>query len=96
MESNSQKQSRTYRMDREGFAFVLERPEVDKLKSMPDFEGREEPAVAEDFLRFRAEAWADVLTSAGAEPGEIAVTIDPHQKKAHLRKAQRIVITADI
>ena len=96
MESNSEKQSRTYRMDREGFAFVLDRPEVDKLKTMADFEGREEPAVAEDFLRFRAEAWADVLTAAGAEPGEIAVTIDPHQKKAHLRKAQRIVITADI
>jgi hypothetical protein len=96
MESNSQKPSRTYRMDREGYAFVLDRPEVDKLKSMPDFEGREEPAVAEDFLRFRAEGWADVLSSAGAEPGEIAVTIDPHQKKAHLKKAQRIVITADI
>ena len=95
MESNTENR-RTYRMDREGFAFVLERPEVDKLKSMPDFEGREEPAVAEDFLRFRAESWADVLTSAGAEPGEIAVTIDPHQKKAHLKKAQRIVITADI
>ena len=95
MESNSQKQA-AYRKDREGYVFVLDRPEVDKLKSMPDFEGREEPAVAEDFLRFRAEAWADVLTSAGAEPGEIAVTIDPHQKKAHLKKAQRIVITADI
>ncbi len=96
MESNSQKHTRTYRMDRDGYAFVLDRPEVDKLKSMPDFEGREEPAVAEDFLRFRAESWADVLSSAGAEPGEIAVTIDPHQKKAHLKKAQRIVITADI
>ena len=96
METNSHKPSQTYRMDREGYAFVLDRPEVDKLKAMPDFEGREEPAVAEDFLRFRAEGWADVLTSAGAEPGEIAVTIDPHQKKAHLKKAQRIVITADI
>jgi hypothetical protein len=96
MESNSQKHTGAYRMQREGYAFVLDRPEVDKLKSMPDFEGREEPAVAEDFLRFRAEGWADVLSSAGAEPGEIAVTIDPHQKKAHLKKAQRIVITADI
>ncbi len=96
MEPNSQKGSRTYRMDRDGYAFVLDRPEVDKLKAMPDFEGREEPAVAEDFLRFRAEGWADVLSSAGAEPGEIAVSIDPHQKKAHLKKAQRIVITADI
>jgi hypothetical protein len=95
MQSNSQKQT-AYRTSREGYAFVLDRPEVDKLKSMPDFEGREEPAVAEDFLRFRAESWADILSSAGAEPGEIAVTIDPHQKKAHLKQAQRIVITADI
>ena len=83
-------------MQREGYAFVLERPEVEKLKAMPDFEGREEPALAEDFLRFHAEGWADVLSSAGAEPGEIAVSIDLHQKKAHLMKAQKIVITADI
>ena len=41
-------------MNREGYAFILERPDVDKLKGMPDFEGREEPAVAEDFLRYRA------------------------------------------
>ncbi len=83
-------------MNREGYAFILERPDVDKLKGMPDFEGREEPAVAEDFLRYRAEGWADVLSAAGAEPGEIGVSIDPHQKKAHLTKAQKIVITADI
>jgi hypothetical protein len=83
-------------MSREGYAFVLDRPEVEKLKRMPDFEGREEPAIAEDFLRSRAESWADVLASAGAEPGEIDVSIDPHQKKAHLKKAQRIIITADI
>jgi hypothetical protein len=96
MEPNSSKGSRTYRTDREGYAFVLPRAEVEKLKAMPDFEGREEPAVAEDFLRFRAEGWADVLSAAGAEPGEIAVSIDPHQKKAHLTRAHRIVITADI
>ena len=96
MEANSQNRSRVYRVSREGYAFVLERPDVDALKAMPDFEGREEPAVAEDFLRFRAESWADVLSAAGAEPGEIAVSIDPHQKKAHLKRAQRIVITADI
>src|SRR5262249_2924633 len=87
---------RTYRTDREGYAFVLDRSEVETLKSMPEFEGREEPAIAEDFLRFRAEIWADVLCSAGAVPGEIRVSIDPHQKKAHLKQAQRIVITADI
>jgi hypothetical protein len=96
MEPNSPNPSRIYRTDREGFAFVLDRANVEKLKAMPDFEGREEPAVAEDFLRSRAEAWADVLASAGAQPGEIAVEIDPHQKKARLTKATRIVITADI
>jgi hypothetical protein len=95
METNSQK-PRSYRASREGYAFVLDRSEVERLKSMPEFEGREEPAIAEDFLRFRAEAWADVLSSAGAEPGEIQVSIDPHQKKARLTRAQRIVITADI
>jgi hypothetical protein len=95
METNSPK-PRSYRADREGFAFVLDRSEVERLKTMPEFEGREEPAVAEDFLRFRAEGWADVLTSAGAEPGEIQVSIDPHQKKARLTRSQRIVITADI
>jgi hypothetical protein len=96
METNHENPARVYRMKREGFAFILDPPNVEKLKSMPDFEGREEPAVAEDFLRSRAEAWVDVLASAGAEPGEIAVSIDPHQKKAHLKRAQQVVITADI
>jgi hypothetical protein len=96
MQPNSPDRSRVYRADRDGFAFVLDHPNVEKLKAMPDFEGREEPAVAEDFLRARAEAWADALASAGAQPGEISVEIDPHQKKARLTKATRIVITADI
>lgn len=96
MDTTSQNRTRSYRTDREGFAFVLDRPNVEKLKAMPDFEGREEPAIAEDFLRSRAEAWVDVLSSAGAEPGEIHVEIDPHQKKARLAKATRILITADI
>ena len=95
MEANSQS-PKVYRTDREGYAFLLDRAEAEKLKAMPDFEGREHPALAEDFLRFRAETWADVLSSAGARPGEIAVSIDVHQKKAHLKQAQRIVITADI
>jgi len=96
MEQLDSRRPRTYRASRDGYAFVLDRSNVERLKAMPDFEGREEPAVAEDFLRSRAEAWADVLSSAGAEPGEIAVEIDPHQKKARLSRATRIVITADI
>ena len=71
-------------MSRDGYAFVLERPDVDKLKAMSDFEGREEPAVAEDFLRFRAESWADILASAGAEPGEIAVARTPLSSSSRL------------
>ncbi|HTY40255.1 MAG TPA: hypothetical protein VMH79_00130 [Thermoanaerobaculia bacterium] len=96
MDTNSQTRDRTYRASRDGFAFVLDPANVERLKSLPDFEGREEPAVAEDFLRSRAEAWADVLASAGTGPGEIAVEIDPHQKKARLSRATRIVVTADI
>ena len=96
MDTNSQNRIRVYRTERDGFAFLIDRSNVERLKAMPDFEGREEPAVAEDFLRSRAEAWADVLASAGAEPGEIGVEIDPHQKKARLTRATRIVITADI
>ncbi|HEY1435303.1 MAG TPA: hypothetical protein VGG65_07995 [Thermoanaerobaculia bacterium] len=96
MEPNSRNSTRSYRASRDGFAFVLDHPNVEKLKALPEFEGREEPAVAEDFLRSRAEAWADVLASAGAGPGEISVEIDPHQKKARLSKATRIVVTADI
>ena len=42
---------RTYRACRDGYAFVLDRPNVEILKAMPDFEGQEEPAVAEAFLR---------------------------------------------
>jgi hypothetical protein len=83
-------------MSRDGFAFVLDPSNVARLKSLPDFEGREEPAVAEDFLRSRAEAWVDVLSSAGASPGEINVELIPHQKKARLKRAEQIVITADI
>lgn len=93
---NANSPTRVYRASRDGFAFVIDSPNVERLKAIPDFEGGEEPAVAEDFLRSRAEAWADVLASAGAEPGEISVEIDPHQRKARLTKATRIVITADI
>ena len=44
---------------------------------MPDFEGREEPAVAEDFLRFRVEAWAENFTDALAKPGDVVVRSTP-------------------
>ena len=36
------------------------------------------------------------IFSARAPAGEIDVSIDPHQKKAHLKREHRVVITADI
>ena len=87
---------RHYRFEREGFAFVLDADGASAVKSLPDFEGREEPAVAEEFLRTRAEGWADALASAGAEPGEYSVRVDEHQGKAHLSRAGVPVFSADL
>lgn len=86
----------SYRRERDGYVFVLGRADVEKLKAIPEFEGREEPAVADEFLRFRAEGWAENLADAGAAPGEIAVDLDPHQRKAHLKRASSVLFSADI
>jgi hypothetical protein len=87
---------KVYRRERDGYQFVLDRGNVEKLKAMPDFEGREEPAVAEDFLRFRIEGWAENLADAGATPGDVAVAVDPHQRKAHLTRGKDLLFSADI
>ena len=83
-------------MEKDGYTFLLDRPNVEKLKSLSDFEGREEPAVAEEFLRFRVERWAETLADAGAPPAEFSVEIDPHQRKTHLRRASTVVVSTDI
>jgi len=94
-----------YRFECGGFAFLLDRENVLRLKGMADFETQEEPAVAEQFLRLRAEVWAETLNSvggqdslgaAGSPPAEIAVRVDPHQRKAHLVRDQTVVVSADI
>jgi len=85
-----------YRITREEFTFVLDRDGVAAVKGLPDFEGREEPAVAEEFLRTRAEAWGEALASAGAEGGEYAVRVDAHQGKAHLSRDGELVFSADL
>jgi hypothetical protein len=90
------KTDRSYRVERDGFAFVLDAAGATAVKSLPDFEGREEPAVAEEFLKTRAEGWADALAAAGAELGEYAVTVDEHQGKAHLSRAGVFVFSADL
>lgn len=90
------KRDRSYRVEREGFAFVLDADGATAVKALPDFEGREEPAVAEEFLRTRAEGWADALASAGAEPGEYSVRVDGHQARAHLSREGMLVFSADL
>ena len=87
---------RAYRLEREGFVFLLDASNAAELKRTPDFEGREEPAVAEEFLRFRAEAWADSLAAAGAAPGEVSVELSPHQRKVRLKRGEKLLFTADI
>ncbi len=74
----------------------MEPEDVSTLKALPDFEGREEPAVAEDFLRAHAETWSDALTAAGAHPGEFAVRLDTHQRRAHLSRGPDVIFIAEI
>lgn len=83
-------------MAREGYTFVLDPANVEKLKNLPESEGREEPALAEDFLRFRVETWAENLSDAGAAPGEVSVSVDLHQRKAHLTRGVTTLFSADI
>jgi len=81
---------------REGYTFVLDGENVDRLKTLADFETEEEPALAEDFLRFRVEVWAENLADAGAEPGDVLVLVDPHQRKTHLVRSTETLFSADI
>jgi hypothetical protein len=83
-------------MTRDGFTFVLDAKNVDRLKTLADFEAKEEPALAEDFLRYRVEAWAENLADAGAQPGDVTVSVDPHQRKTHLLRGGMTLFSADI
>jgi hypothetical protein len=83
-------------MTKEGYTFVLDGENVDRLKTLADFETKEEPALAEDFLRFHVEAWAENLADAGAAPGDVFVSVDPHQRKTHLVRGATKVFSADI
>lgn len=89
-------QPAAYRIEKDGYVFRLNAAGAAALKRMPDFEGREEPAVAEEFLRFRAEAWADSLAAAGAGPGDVEVLLEPHQRKVRLTRGEKLLFTADI
>jgi hypothetical protein len=85
-----------YRHSRDGYLFVLDSLDAAALRTIPDFEGREQPAVAEEFLRFRAEAWADQLAAAGAAAGEIHVVLEPRQRKVRLLSGGKLLFVADI
>jgi hypothetical protein len=85
-----------YRVTRQGFTFLLDRRNVETLQTMPDFETKGEPALADEFLRFRADSWAETLMDAGAAPGEYAVRVDPHQQKVHFVLGSTVVMSADI
>ena len=87
---------RGYSVAREGFVFRLDAAGVRAVKARPDCEGKEEPAVAEEFLKSHAEGWADALASAGAEPGDYDVRVDEHQGKAHRSRAGVVVVSADL
>ena len=85
-----------YTADSAGYRFRLDAENVSRLKGLPDFEGREEPAVAEEFLRARAETWADALAAAGAPPGQFDVLLDAHQRRAHLSRGGSVIFSAEI
>ena len=85
-----------YRIEKGGFRFELPRAEVDRLRKLPDFETREEPAVADEFLRFRAEGWAENLSDAGAKPGPVLIRIDTHERKTKLYRDDELLFSADI
>jgi hypothetical protein len=87
---------RSYKAQSSGFLFRLEPEAVAVLRTVPDFDAREEPAVAEDFLRARAEAWAEALTSAGAPAGEYDVRLEAHQRRALLCRDNTVVFAAEI
>ena len=85
-----------YRVERAGYAFELAAAEVAVLRRLPDFEAEQEPAVADEFLRFRAERWADNLSDAGVAPGAVGVRIDLHQRRAKLERGGKLLFSAEI
>lgn len=85
-----------YRVEHAGYAFELPPAEVAALRHLPDFELEQEPAVADEFLRFRAERWAENLSDAGVAPGPVGVRIDLHQRRARLEREGKLLFTAEI
>jgi len=85
-----------YSIERAGYVFELPSAEVTQLKRLPDFELKEEPALADEFLRYRAERWAENLADARATPGLVEIRVDPHQRKTHFYRGQTLLFSADL
>lgn len=96
MRGNDPGRPAPYRIAMEGYSFRMERPETARLRRLPDFESKEEPAGAEDFLRSRAEQWAENLAAAGVGPGEVEVRVDPHERRAKLYRGEKLLFAAEI
>ena len=96
MSKDPASRSAPYRIERAGYAFELPAAEVAALRRLPDFELEQEPAVADEFLRFRAERWAENLSDAGVAPGTVGVRIDLHQRRAKLERAGKLLFSAEI
>ena len=85
-----------YRIERAGYGFELPADEVALLRQLPDFELEEEPAVADEFLRFRVERWVENLVDARVAPGPVLIRVDPHQRKTHFHRGAALLFSADI
>jgi hypothetical protein len=96
MGTDSRPRKAPYTIERAGYVFELPAAEVASLKGLPDFELKEEPALADEFLRFRAERWAENLADAGVAPGPVDVRIDTHQRKTHLYRGTLLLFSPDI
>lgn len=96
MSSHEESAGGRYRFEHSGFAFEFPHDEVARLKSLPEFELKEEPAVADEFLRFRAERWVENLQDAGVSPGPVEVRIDTHQRRARLCRGASLLFAAEL
>jgi hypothetical protein len=96
MSTDARRASKVYRIERAGFAFEFPPGQVTLLKTLPDFETKEEPAVADEFLRYRADGWAEKLADAGVRPGPVEVRIDTHQRRARLCRDEALLFAAEL
>jgi hypothetical protein len=87
---------RDHRRQARGFTFLLDRANIEKLRSLPDWSEKNDDTLVGEFLGGRAQQWAEALRDADAAPGEVFVEIDPHQWKAQLVPASGGALTVSL